>query len=481
MRKTTAWLLIPMLLVALPVAAGEMPSAYNDPVPGNVPDTPWWENFHNPELTEFIERGLRNSPDVGAARGRIEQADATYWATMAPVFPHLSFDLSGRLADTDALTLNSSSSASRTAATQQSAQQTSSPSLPSTYKTGSAMLNAQMQVDIFGKQILATVASHRDAQAALASAQDGSSVLAGQIASAYFDAVAGKNRLDAINTQIEANKTLLELVELRYKAGDATGLDVLQQRQQLATTQTLLPQARALLEASLQQLAVLMGESPTNPPTIQFAALPTLPPSPATGVPADLASNLPALHAAKLQADSARLYKTSSIMSFFPTLSISGQYGEQGIDIYKWNSKQTWEVSGLLSIPLFQGGANLANYRKAAAGQKIARNNLRREQLLAVQQVESARLNERQYRDQLEAFRNQLDAASIAFDQSRSRYLAGLTDYQSVLTALSAQQQAELSAIQAHRNLVGARISLHQALGGAWSRSPLFSTEEFEE
>ena len=55
-----------------------------------------------------------------------------------------------------------------------------------------------------------------------------------------------------------------------------------------------------------------------------------------------------------------------------------------------------------------------------------------------------------------------------ALQQSTSRYVSGLTNYQAVLTALTTQQQAELNVIDARSDLVVTKIALLDAAGGRW-------------
>ena len=72
--------------------------------------------------------------------------------------------------------------------------------------------------------------------------------------------------------------------------------------------------------------------------------------------------------------------------------------------------------------------------------------------------------------EQLEAHTQQLEAARRAFEAARDSYVAGVGPYLSVLTSLSAHQEAELLVLQSERALIRARLQLHQALGGPWTR-----------
>ncbi|MBZ0273141.1 TolC family protein, partial [bacterium] len=86
-------------------------------------------------------------------------------------------------------------------------------------------------------------------------------------------------------------------------------------------------------------------------------------------------------------------------------------------------------------------------------------------------EVEVAAARSRELAAQREAYRAQLAAADAALEQSRYRYVNGLADYQAVLTALGARQQAELGLIETHRQLIAARLALYDALGGAWTKN----------
>jgi outer membrane protein TolC len=58
--------------------------------------------------------------------------------------------------------------------------------------------------------------------------------------------------------------------------------------------------------------------------------------------------------------------------------------------------------------------------------------------------------------------------ANDTLESARDRYRAGLSDFLPVLTALQAEQAAQLDLLTARRQLVAQRIALHRALGGTW-------------
>lgn len=414
------------------------------------PEERWWAGFGDPVLSELVDIGLANNPDLGIARTKIEQADAATWQGLAPLLPQFSFDLNGNLNSIEML-----GGATPPGET-----------WPETYKTGSAMLVGRLNADIFGKQILSQQATRRDRDAATESGEVTTVELAASIARTYYQLVAAQNQVATVKRQIETNQQLLDLTQLRYERGEAEGLDVLQQRQQLAATHTLLPQAEAIAAAAKKNLVLLLGGADEAELPSPVKALPMFEPMAPIKPTADAIVELPAVRLSASQLAAAKARRLSATMSFFPTVQVTGQAGQQATYIDELEDQFVWTLGAGISIPLFQGGQNLGTYRFNAAKEREAQHTLRKAELAAQNRLDIAQVEEDQYRRQLAAYHRQLEAADEALRQSESRYTLGLTNFQSVLTSLTARQQAELNVINSHLSLVLARVELHQALGG---------------
>lgn len=448
-----------LLFASSPVLSYAQDSdSYVNPVPGEVSGKPWWEGLDDPVLTSLIEQGLKGNPDLGAIQQRYKQAKAVALANLSPVLPQVTVEFSGREAAIESLGANT---------IQQ--MEMAGQDVPNSYRSGTAYLVGRLNLDLFGRNIMSHMAARRDALSSEHNRNSLATNLAVSIARAYYDILAGRERLQAVKTQIKANEELLELLQLRYERGDADGLDVLQQKQQLAATKTQLPIAEAVLENSKQQLAVLLGKAPRDQPKIPYGVLPEIITLAPTGRPSDLTANRPDVKAATAKLKGESLRKKSAIVNFLPDISFYAQGGEQATWINEKEQETVWEVGGTISIPIFQGIGNIANYRQSKAGENAARNDLRRTRLAAIQKVEAALTQQKSAKNQLKAFNAQQEAASIALQQSKSRYISGLTNYQSVLTALNSQQQAQFNLIEARVALIDARITLLDSVGGRWT------------
>lgn len=417
----------------------------------------WWHSFNDPRLNVLVASALEGSFDLQVARSRIAEADAVVTQRLAPLLPTLTWDNSIKTAPLDSLGFQFGSGGG-------SGMNPNAPTPPELYYTASSTLNLGVEIDLTGRNVLEHRAAKNDRRATKEDLAAEQQRLATQVVSAYYNVVAAHAQLDVVRRQVTTNERLLEVTQVQFDAGQANAVHVLQQRQQVAATKTLLPKANMQLRAFEHQLAVLLGEPPGR--KIDAAnVLPGLPPKPGVGTPIELQHTRPELRAMNHRLDAAAKRTKVTRRAFVPSLRLQGQAGVQGLHINDWISQNFWNVGAVLSVPLFTGGATYGRMRQAAASERTAAHRLSQATLAAMQQVEDALMREEHQTEALALHREQLQAASQAFDESTRRYTAGLSQYLTVLTAVGSAQQAELSVITAQRDLLAARISLYSALG----------------
>lgn len=439
-------------------AAAHSDSAHNDIL--------WWETFHDDALSTLIYLGLRNNQDIASAATRVLQAEAAVRTAMAALFPTFTWDTSTTI--TPRLSVGYGFGAK------------TNPTAPSVFYNPQTSIGAQWNLDVFGRQFLAYQAQ-KLANKASGDERDAIAMgLIGRIAEAYFDAVSAAQQVRILETQLQANGSLLEMVQGRYKHGDATVLDVLQQRQQMATTKAQIPTARAMWRMRQQVLAILVGLV-RDDGTPDVDALPvfasTIPTVPAWTIDdaarRSLVDSLPALRAASERVASAEKSASSAWRRHLPTLNVNARYGFQARNSNGIETQWMWNAGGTLSVPLFSFGADQAAVNNAKTEYMARKQTLTQQIRQAQADLESALIREEEQAIQLQATLELRDAARLTFSESRERYIHGLVTYLNVLTAWQGLQQAEISVLQSQRLLLSARIQAHQALGGAWTQQPL--------
>ena len=450
---------------------------------------PWWTSIDDTGLKQVLTTALAQNPDLLAADARVQLAQAGTWQSLGGLLPNVAFEAMTQEAPMDGMTLSPFSAAmpdyGEAFASLSELLQGLGPAtgtatedipdfsgdgaddLPDTFRQSSTMLKGAWEIDVFGRQTLSTIAAGKDAQASAEGRNATMRALSAQIGAAWYDLVAAREQLEIIRQQVDAGQEMLELIELRYERGEGSAIDVLQQRQQLASTEALLPRAQAGLTAAQGRLAIGLGQAPSAELPAS-SGWPDVGPTPAIGAPARLMVDRADVRAAVRQLESANSKRAAAYASLAPSLTVTGQYGRQYLTVDETEDVENWGIGAVATLPLFGGGRTHAGIKAARANRDIAYMQMRGSVLAAVQQVEAAIAGEQAAIDSLAAVRKQADAAEKAWQESRALYLQGIIPYYTVLAAQTANQAAQLSLIDAQRSRLQSRIQLHAALGGTW-------------
>jgi outer membrane protein, multidrug efflux system len=443
----------------------------------------WWRSFGDPALDALVVEALKNNSDIGSAQARMHQAKGAFVQGLSPLLPSASFDV------------GLSGSPSANAANQISPQmqkffddigeamealaQFQPPSDdepeeeteedPDITWNGSALLNLGWNIDL-GRSAMALRAARLDERAAEGDRDGVARVVVQQVVASWLDVRNARARVAVLQRQVDTNTNLLDLTRGRFEGGDARGLDVLQQQQQLAGTKALLPQAQQLLRLREIQLATLLGRNPSAPELPEGAGLPELPPAPGVGTPSDLMEHRPDVAAARTRWLASKARVGSTAASFAPTFQVGGNVGWGLRWFNEWDTWETYGISLGVSVPIFNGMQRHGALQQTLAGRSGAAHALTAAARTAVAEVESALARESTDLERLAALTDQVDASRVAYEESARQYAGGLVNYLTVLTSLASFQAAELNHLQAHRDLLGARADLHTALGSSWAR-----------
>ncbi len=449
-----AFLLAGALAAPAPAIEPVELEGFDVPADAAASQAPWYEQLGDADLANVVAEGLETSPQVGRSYAVLKQVRAGAMASFAPLLPRASFDVTTTGQPIDLVAF---CAAGRPDFTQ--------PPAGDWCFSGSAKLNASWQLDVFGKNTTAYLASRYEAEASEGDLAAQRLSVGAAIASAYLDHLAAREQLRILETQLQAQRDLLSIVELRYEQGSSSSLDVLQQRSATAGTEALLPPARVNALATAQQLAVLIGVDPSQPPEVALT-LPEPGPPPDPGTPEELVARRPDTVAARKRWDAQKMRVTSSTLALLPTLQAQAGTGWNYAYSDSFDSISGWSIGGSASVPLFNGGQTHAGIRSAHAQRDQAIQAWNQAVLTAVSDVRTAAARDQENRKRREAVEAQLAAARLAYAESRERYLAGVDTFITVLTAWNSLQQSELSALQAHRDVLSARIALFTALGG---------------
>ncbi len=410
----------------------------------------WWEDFADPELSQLESAVLSGNLELRAAWARLAQAQALAEAAGAPQWPTVG--------------LNVSASRQR---------QRFGAFDPQEFNAYQASLPVSYELDLFQRIGATATAAELDARAARDDVEALAMTLSATVAESWFQLLEVRQRRALLEEQLALNETFLELVELRFREGLASAVDVHQQRTQVAATRGQLELALAQRSVAENQVAILTGIAPAegqlDPARLDLPE--TLPPIPAVGVPADLLLDRPDVRAARLRVSAADYRVGAAIADWFPRITLSGSLGLNSTSIAELFDTLLWSFVASLSQRIFDGGQRSAEIRRNEAVVAERLEVFGQTLLNATAEVDNALVQERQQERFLTELERQVEATENTLREARERYAQGITDFLPVLTAIGTLQSAQLNLLNARRQHLSFRVQLYRALGGSWTRS----------
>jgi NodT family efflux transporter outer membrane factor (OMF) lipoprotein len=313
-----------------------------------------------------------------------------------------------------------------------------------------------------------------DAQSAAAveSRNDALVSLEAEVAQTYLQ-LRGAQALRGITVKLLADAgDILELTRNRQVSGLSSQSDVEAASAELSSIDAQLPQYEFIISQSSHALAVLAGQLPDSL-NAQLGNPASMPPVPAVipiGVPASLARRRPDIRLAEANLHAATADIGVSIAGLYPDISLTGQYGlrnTSGSYLFDWASR-FYSFGPGISLPIFKGGALVANVtlsREQAATAAIA---YRKTVLTALQEVEDALSALHDDARKSASLGNSAAANERALALATSSYRSGLVSF---ITVLDSERQTGETRQQLAQALLLENtdlVKLYKALGGGW-------------
>ena len=417
-----------------------------------------WRQISNAQIEQLLAQAWQHNPNLQASRAQAKIRESSRRQNLARMLPSLSLNINESSSPYDSLGFQTG--VMRSIPAQQNDEDN-----PMLYSSGSAMLKANWTADIWGRGLLEYHASDLEAQAARLDDHFQNSNLSSQLALAYYDVVTAQEQRKMLHEQRQRSQTLLELVTARAETGSSSVLDVLQQRQQLASLDAQISPVDSLILSSQMQLAELAGLASIKALPSIDGALPSIKTEWEPSLLDSLAGRRTDLRAAALKAEASQARVRAAIRSPLPTLSLQGQAGLQANYTDKLTGQNTWSLGAALSWPIDLVGLQSAKIQQAEANALAISAQYRSQQLAVRFQTRRALVNLQAQQKRAVALDLQRQAAELSYGEAKHRYLAGLETYLSVLSSLASLQQIELALLLARHDLLKAQINTIRAIG----------------
>lgn len=436
-----------------PVASG----ADGGPAISNQYRQPLRHMFLDQRLQGLLARALNNNRDLRLANATIAQARAQYGIQKAASFPNLTASASGNNARQPTSILP--------------------PGQPAVNHQYSVALGVTAyELDFFGRvrslkagakeRFLATEQARRITRISLVT----------EVVNSWLNWSADYDRLAlAKNIQHSQEKTL-GLLQKRFDLGNISAIELHQQQVALAGARS--------------QVAILTGQNAKNRNALELllggpvpdkfaptgfgeqlhqgerrilAAVPA-------GIPSDLMLRRPDLLQSEHSLKAANADIGLARAAFYPSISLTASAGSASAELdnlFRQGSR-AWSFAPQLNLPIFAGGANRANLKKAKAQRDMALARYEKAIQTAFREVSDTLVDRVSISAQLSAQRALVDASGEAYSLTQARYKRGLDSWLDVLNAERTHSNARTGLITIYANKLTNSVNLYKALGGDW-------------
>jgi NodT family efflux transporter outer membrane factor (OMF) lipoprotein len=414
-------------------------------------DCAWWQVFNDPRLNGVVETAYAQNLDLRTAGTRILEARAQRNIAVGTLFPQ-------------------SQTAMATYVHGQVSRNLGLP-LPGQINLWADGFNASWELDFWGRYRRSIEAANADLAASTQRYGETLVLLLSEVASQYVQLRTYEERLVFAQKNVEVQQGSLKIAEDRFRAGNASELDIRQARTSLAQTEALIPPLVTGRRQAANQLCVLLGM-----PVFDLAeemgagAIPRAPVEVAVGLPADLLRRRPDVRRAEREvaAQSARIGVAES--DLYPRLSLNGFIGfaaDDFKDLFNANSFTAF------AFPTLQW--NILNYGRIANNVQLQDARL---EGVALQYQQAVLKAGREVEDALVGFlQSQRQAAKLEQSVAESnrfvqlvviQFRGGAADFNRVYNAQSSLVTLQDQMAVARGNIALNLIQVYRAMGGGW-------------
>jgi NodT family efflux transporter outer membrane factor (OMF) lipoprotein len=461
----------------------DAPATHGAPyVSGGAVDPEWWNSFQDPELTALESQAVAQNLDLQIATQRLLEAEAQAQIEGAVLYPNLSggasytregpskvgvFAAFGTAAGTNTAAAGVANGTSTAPGGGGLSAATIAPL--DLYQYG---LQSTYDLDLWGKNrraveaaVAAAAASEQARRASLLNVE-------AQVANYYLQLRGTQRVLDITRHNLAFANQLVSLTLERQEAGLTTALDVANARATQAQIQSQIPGLIAQRDAIIDQIGLLLGETPDDlPPALVTAApIPATPPVVPVGLPSSLLLRRPDVREAVDNLHEMTAEVGVAEASFFPDIALSGSVSFQALQFKNLNQFRaiTYAVGPNVTIPLFEGGQLRGQLKLRKAQQTEAAVGYAKTVLTAFYQVNTALVAYTQDHATVQSLKTYVQQSQIAVTLAEEQYRQGLVDYLTVLNAQQTLLSSEQQEAQAEQRLGTDLVTLYQALGGGW-------------
>ncbi|MDB6012397.1 MAG: multidrug transporter [Gammaproteobacteria bacterium] len=424
----------------------------------SVADVGWRQFFPDPVLQRLMAIALANNRDLRVAVLNVQAAQAQYRIQRADLFPKISATGLEQVEKYPSGVLGTSSS-------------TGTPVPGGTtirfFEAGVGFTSYEL--DLFGKIRSLNHAALEQYFENAETRRSSQLTLVAEVASAYLAILADETILKVTRETLDSQTASYDLTKKSLDAGTSTALALRQAATTVDTARANLAEYTRQAAQDRNALMLLLGAP--IPEDIVFSTdinAETMSADLPVGVPSEVLTRRPDVLAAEHQLISANADIGAARAAFFPSITLTGNYGTASTQLsglFKRGSS-AWTFSPQISVPIFAGGANVANLDLSKIEKNVYIAQYEKALQSAFREVDDALAARKTLDDQLAAQRALLDDSSESYRLADMRFRNGVDSFLPVLDAQRALYSAQQAVVGLELQRLQNMATLYKALGG---------------
>ena len=450
----------------------DIPDRWQTTIPDYEPLTgKWWSMFNDPELEQFIDAILENSPNIKTIINNRKIALQNAKINGSGVFPTLNPSLNSSKSQQNLSGFGFGEFFSNMNGSQDSIGGGSSDSEVVTFDSESygLSLNLQWEIDVWGRVLNGRRAAFKEYESLdyeLSYLAYSTIVRSTQT---YFQAIEASEQLKIAQESYESLVRIRDLVEDRFKRGIKSSLDFRLAETSVSTAKIIIEDRKNQLHSLNRNLEIISGDYPAGI-LISNHELPDTIPEISAGIPADIITRRPDINALVLRVEAAGLNLSQAKRNLLPGLTLNGSVGTSAkkLEDILNDDNSVWSLSAGVVSPLFNGGKLKSAVKIQESVVENAKQELIQGLLLAFSEIETILYLEESIKVKLDAIRNAVSQSESAYLLSTERYDKGVTTLESVLNSQRQYNEIRSRYLSLKRQRIENRLSLLLAIGGVY-------------
>lgn len=433
----------------LPELKPPLPETWRNAPAGVAPPSAdlkgWWTALGDPELDALIDRALQNNLDVAQAAERLRAARTLNHHAHDPYLPNLH-GRTNDLIDPD--------------------------TTASYFVVG---FDAVWELPLFGAWQSSKRAAQGQENGAAAALRGAQVSLVAEVSRRWIELRSAQEQARLLTAIRDAQQQKLQLVQVREQLRLVAPVEVAKTQAELARAEAALTEPQQVINACVQQLALLLGQPEPDLAWLTPGPQPRLGAWQLTTAPADMLRARPEIASAEAEVLRAAGELGMSRADIYPHIGLGAslQWSTNILSNYRAHTGEAISSFGpIIDVPLFDWGQRVAAAHAKDHELKAAVYAYRQAVLQGVAEAETAMGDLEQSRTREDATQR----ASVALDSSitalRKREELNLDSKLDVQEGLIENQRAQLELVSAIAARDLAYVSLYKALGGAAMPNP---------